>query len=139
MITLTVNYVFLFNCVVLLFNPYHVNNLHSISLLAGALTSMYSFGPIAGLMLAALCLSLPENLTGGKSCTSHLLNTSFPCRYRQKTDYAGPWERKTLTRRREPVSLVTRTRRLMKQPTAQHGGARNKRDRRAWHHSCSVD
>ena len=27
----------------------------------------------------------------------------FPCRYRQKTGFAGPWEKATLTRRREPA------------------------------------
>ena len=56
------------------------------------------------------------------------MNTSFPCRYRQKAGFAGPWEPATLTRHREPASLVTRTRRVMKRPTAQHGGARIKRD-----------
>ena len=34
----------------------------------------------------------------------------------------------TLTRRREPALPVTCTRRLMKRPTAQHGGARMERD-----------
>ena len=56
----------------------------------------------------------------------HIQYTSFPCRYRQNTGFAGPWEWATLTRRREPSSPVTRTHRLMKQPTAQHGGARMK-------------
>ena len=43
----------------------------------------------------------------------------------------------TFTRRREPASLVTRTRRLTKRQTAKHGAARMTRDSRAWHHSCS--
>ena len=54
-----------------------------------------------------------------------ILFTSLPCRNRQK---AGPWELASLTRRREPASPVTRTRRQMKRPTAQHGDARMKRD-----------
>ena len=57
--------------------------------------------------------------------------TNDPCRYWQKAGFAVPWDRATLTRRREPVSPVTRTRRLMKWPTAQHGGARIECDRRA--------
>ena len=56
----------------------------------------------------------------------HIQYTSLPCRYRQNTGFAGPWEWATLTRRREPSSPVTRTHRLMKQPTAQHGGVRMK-------------
>ena len=56
----------------------------------------------------------------------HIQYTSFPCRYRQNTGFAGSWEWATLTRRREPSSPVTRTHRLMKQPTAQHGGTRMK-------------
>ena len=47
-----------------------------------------------------------------------------PCRYRQK---AGPWEQAALTRRWEPASPVTRTRRQMKRPTA-HGDACIERD-----------
>ena len=54
----------------------------------------------------------------------HIQYSSFPCRYRQNTGFAGLWEWATLTRRREPSSPVTRTHRLMKQPTAQYGGAR---------------
>ena len=56
----------------------------------------------------------------------HIQYTSFPCRYRQNTGFAGPWEWATLTRRREPSLPVTRTHQLMKQSTAQHGGARMK-------------
>ena len=41
---------------------------------------------------------------------------------------ASPWELESLTRRREPVSPVTRTRWQMKRPTAQHGDVRMKRD-----------
>ena len=60
---------------------------------------------------------------------------AFPSdRYRQKVGLAGPWERATLTRQRESASPGTRTRWLMKRPTAQLGGARMKRDSRAWHH-----
>ena len=43
---------------------------------------------------------------------------SFPCRSRQKAGFAGPRERAMLTRRWESASPVTRTRRLMKRPTA---------------------
>ena len=54
--------------------------------------------------------------------------TSFLCRYLQKAGFAGPWEPATLTRRREPALLATLTRRLMKRPIAQHGGARKERE-----------
>ena len=47
----------------------------------------------------------------------------IPCRYRQKSDFTGSWEPTTPTRRQESVSSGTRTRRLMKRPIAQHGGA----------------
>ena len=40
--------------------------------------------------------------------------TSFPCRYRQKAGFAGPWEPATFVRRQEPTSSVMRTHRLMK-------------------------
>ena len=42
--------------------------------------------------------------------------------------FAGPWKPATRTHWREPTSPVTRTRQLMKRPTAQHGGARMERD-----------
>ena len=47
---------------------------------------------------------------------------SFSCRYRQKASFVGPWE--SATRRIEPAKPARRTRWLMKQSTAQHGGIR---------------
>ena len=58
--------------------------------------------------------------------------------YRYKVGFAGPWEPATLTRRWEPALPVTRTRRLIKWPTAQHDGTRMKRDSREWHLGCSA-
>ena len=55
----------------------------------------------------------------------YYLFTSFPSRYRQK---AGPWVQAASTRRGEPAPPVTRKRRQMKQPTAQHGDACMERD-----------
>ena len=60
--------------------------------------------------------SLFQVYVGRENLSTH----SFPCRYQQKADFAGPLEPATLTRRREKATPVTRTRRLMKQPTAQH-------------------
>ena len=46
-------------------------------------------------------------------------------RYRQKSQLCRPvGAGNAYTRRQEPASPVTRTRRLMKRPTAQYGGAR---------------
>ena len=56
--------------------------------------------------------------------------TSFPCRYRQKAGFAGPWEPATFTRRRESTSSVTPTHRLMNGRFSifEQGGARIQRD-----------
>ena len=38
--------------------------------------------------------------------TPKIISTSFPCRYRQKAGFAGPWEPATFTRWREPASYT---------------------------------
>ena len=60
----------------------------------------------------------------------HYILLAFPAEIGRKPALpARAWEPATRTRRREPASPVTRTRRLIKRPTAQHGGARVERDR----------
>ena len=54
--------------------------------------------------------------------------TRIPCRFRQKAGFAGPWERATLTRRREPANANTPANETAKMAAP---AARMKRDRYA--------